>query len=570
MKHTLALIIVLLLTSGGSAATIHVPDDYATIQAALDASVNGDTIIVRAGAYRENIDFLGKEVWLCSEAGSDYTTINGQQNGSGVTFQNGEGPGAVLEGFTITNGSGTIYSSSRTRGGGIYCTNGSSPVIRGNIFTDNFADAGGGISIDHAAASILDNVIEDNRAANRTYSMSAGGGGIHSYHSTALIQGNLITDNIVEGGNAFGGGIRGWYSSTTIKNNTLEFNLASSGGAVALDVDGTAGPSVIEYNVVTANRGDYGGAFSLAFDSTVVSANDIRTNWAEIGGAVSFYESAAELRNCMITLNAAHDSGGAMSCFDGSTPTIVNCTIAFNQAGLRGGAIQCAHETDPTVVNTILWANTAPIGPAIDLVGWPNTALTISYSAVQGGQSGVHVEPGATLNWGSGMISDDPLFAALLHNDYHLTFDSPCRNSGSAAAVPPDLLADNEGDARIYEGAPDMGADEFHPHLYTMGLADPGASMAIRVIGPPAAPVTLGLGSGVRPSPVPTSYGDIFLEQPIQTFTLGAINANGLLTYVSTVPGFWLPGDEKPLQALVGPLGGSGTVLSNLCVVVVE
>jgi len=39
-----------------SAATIYVPDDYATIQAAVDAASTGDTIIVKDGTYSENVD----------------------------------------------------------------------------------------------------------------------------------------------------------------------------------------------------------------------------------------------------------------------------------------------------------------------------------------------------------------------------------------------------------------------------------------------------------------------------------------------------------------------------------
>ena len=40
--------------------TIHVPADQVTIQAAINAASNGDTVVVEPGTYVEKINFLGK------------------------------------------------------------------------------------------------------------------------------------------------------------------------------------------------------------------------------------------------------------------------------------------------------------------------------------------------------------------------------------------------------------------------------------------------------------------------------------------------------------------------------
>jgi len=61
-----------------AAITIHVPADQPTIQAAIDAANNGDTVLVSSGTYKENIDFHGKAITLVSQNGPAATIIDGQ------------------------------------------------------------------------------------------------------------------------------------------------------------------------------------------------------------------------------------------------------------------------------------------------------------------------------------------------------------------------------------------------------------------------------------------------------------------------------------------------------------
>jgi hypothetical protein len=55
----------LMITSAQS-RIINVPSQYTTIQSAINASVNGDTVLVAPGAYRENVIFRGKKIVLTS------------------------------------------------------------------------------------------------------------------------------------------------------------------------------------------------------------------------------------------------------------------------------------------------------------------------------------------------------------------------------------------------------------------------------------------------------------------------------------------------------------------------
>ena len=141
IKPVYALIVLagLALCGSLSAGTLHVPGQYAAIQDAVDAAVNGDTVLVADGVYsgarNRDIDFLGKAIAVKSANGSGKTTIDcGGSSATphrGFIFENGEGPTALLAGFTIVNGyaavPGPYAAPPYGCGGGILCWQKSSP-----------------------------------------------------------------------------------------------------------------------------------------------------------------------------------------------------------------------------------------------------------------------------------------------------------------------------------------------------------------------------------------------------------------------------------------------------------
>src|SRR5438105_6828191 len=137
--------------------TIHVPADQPTIQAAINAAANGDTVLVAPGTYRENINFMGKAITVTSSGGPSVTTIDGGAAGSVVTFTSNEGTNSVLSGFTITNGLGSDNGNGNGGGINIYSA---SPTVKGNVITNNHAGNGdgGGISVTDSSAVIQANV----------------------------------------------------------------------------------------------------------------------------------------------------------------------------------------------------------------------------------------------------------------------------------------------------------------------------------------------------------------------------------------------------------------------------
>ena len=57
-------------------ATLQVPEQYATIQAAIDVVSSGDRIVVAPGTYAENINFSGKNLVLTSVDPNDPEIVN--------------------------------------------------------------------------------------------------------------------------------------------------------------------------------------------------------------------------------------------------------------------------------------------------------------------------------------------------------------------------------------------------------------------------------------------------------------------------------------------------------------
>ncbi len=129
----------LLSQSFAQGVTTNVPMNHTTIQAAIDAALPGDVIVVAAGTYVETIDFKGKGITLRSADGPQVTTIDGSGlSGSVVQCVTGEGADTVLQGFTITGGNAN-------EGGGMF-NSGTSPTVIDCIFTGNTAaDRGGGM-----------------------------------------------------------------------------------------------------------------------------------------------------------------------------------------------------------------------------------------------------------------------------------------------------------------------------------------------------------------------------------------------------------------------------------------
>jgi uncharacterized protein (TIGR03437 family) len=379
-------------TPGLIAGTIRVPADQPTIQAAINSAANGDDILVAAGTYHERINFNGKSIRLHSASGPQATTLDGGGGGAVVTFANNEDAGAIIDGFTIQNGGPN--QGGLDEGGGV-SVEGAAPTIQNNVIQDNHVGyAGGGIGIGFGSPTILNNVIQRNSQNN-----GIGGGGISVRGGTAVIKGNTIVDNQAA---AFGGGLSFWASGqTTIVNNIIMRNRGQDAGGIAF-VNG--GVPVIQQNLIVGNIGTGAGGIS------------------------------------------------------GPMGTILNNTIADNN-GPQGSAIGGFFGPDVVIENNIMQA---PAGQTPVQCGGNGAQPRNNLFYAPGGQLGSSACPGLS---GNGNIVADPLFICPTGGNYRLQPGSPAIDAGDGSVNAPS--SDLDGAPRVVAGKAqgkstiDIGAYEF-------------------------------------------------------------------------------------------------------------
>ena len=263
------LIIMMFCFSHGYATIVHVPTEVLTIQAGIDTTTNGDTVLVQPGTYTENINFNGKNITLRSTGGPEVTIIDGNQMGSCVFIASGENENAVMDGFTLTNGTGS-FSGIAYVGGGIAVINNSSPtltnlIITGNSSTIGSAPSGGGINIGVNSTPYLEGIVVTNNT-------SVWGGGISIYDCSPVMQNVVISNNHATTG---GGGLYiGVDAAPEIRSVEISDNTAES-FAGGIFVSDNSSPLLNEVTVVGNRCPAYGGGLTIIDNCNPVITNSI-------------------------------------------------------------------------------------------------------------------------------------------------------------------------------------------------------------------------------------------------------------------------------------------------------
>lgn len=291
-SHSLPIVLfaTLLSSLAWAGTTIHVPADQPTIQAGMDAAVNGDIVMVSPGTYYEHINFNGKAITVTSSGGPQVTIIDASQSsGATVTFSSGETAKSILSGFTLQNGlpEVSISSSSPTvqgnaigggnstyyYGDGIYSQFGA-PLIQGNLIVGN---PGNGISASSdLGMKVIGNVIgaNGNSGINTQY---AGGldliqqntilensyTGIFYFPSSVGGNGQFI-QNLIYGNGSYGANLQAPF---TMISNTISGNNAGCCGNSGEIWVALNGATTIQNNLIISQGSDQ-GVFCQEDDST--------------------------------------------------------------------------------------------------------------------------------------------------------------------------------------------------------------------------------------------------------------------------------------------------------------
>ncbi len=420
---------------------IHVPGDYPTIQAGINAAAPGDTVLVADGIYHEQVNFLGKKpLMVASEflidndpAHIENTIIDGSQianpdSASVVYFISEEDTTSVINGFTICHGKGTKY----TFESGVDHSRNTSKLgtsIRGGFSgekRETFVDlAGGGIFISGSGAKIINNHITDNHLTDTELEdvQVIDGAGI----ATQIIDSDewvVIGQNVIDNNSifatkfeGFGAGISIGYN-TRIVGNTVSDNIttgtaahAAAGGMGFYQYpDWTEKTAIVEQNLIQDNVSESAGSWANSagvffqaingkFTNNIVEQNVVTAGINTGGGAGLIIFNPVDgflVKNNVFKNNTSNLWAGGFSIEDSeifvNTVLIENNLVINNSA--KSGAGFITFNVPAVLQNNVFLENTAQLyGGAIYLytvnggipVGLINNTISGNSAAYQGG-----------------------------------------------------------------------------------------------------------------------------------------------------------------------------------------
>ena len=393
------------LSSAALADTLFVPAQFPTIQDAINAAADGDTIVVAPGSYFENIDFLSKSIAVTSSGGNGVTTIDGSVGFTSTVNIVATTGTATLSGFTVIAGPGQAdpFNAVLTSGGGVFAqeavveidgciirdanTSGrgggahffdSDVVVSNSVFTNNISDAanantvrGGGVAV---SGSLFVPTVIFNSTVFSNNSAGNNGGGVSVFASSAVLNDCEFTSNAAGVG---GGGLHVLVGDVQVNNTSFSSNTAVNGGGVHMNTDATGVFTTCSFDANTSLPGTdtKGGAFyalgtantdpngEIVIQSSTFT-NNIAIGVAGQGGALyltrgtTVGDAVARVLDSSFTANSAENRGGAAYVVF-TQPVFDGCAFDANTCDLDGGAFYWSSGGGGLIANSTFTNNTA-------------------------------------------------------------------------------------------------------------------------------------------------------------------------------------------------------------------
>lgn len=400
------------------------------IGVALALAEQGDTILVAAGTYTENV-MITQTVTLQGGWNPDFTvrdlaqyttTIVPTDTTQSVVAVQGEfadttAVAPTLDGFTIIGGQADLGSN---HGGGLRIVDSNAIVISNTIKGNSAFLLGGGVWVQRGAPRLQDNRIEDNLSLGS--GQDAFGGGVALENSRAALAGNIVAGNVISGsgygagldvnggtvsltGNTvsengvtvigYGGGIAARNGATILMaGDHIEANHVDFGGGIHAD----GGTLLIQEATIIANRatrnipGQGGGIYML--DSVITVTNStIGGNLTASGGGIYNADSDISVRDSTIISNSAVFDGGGI--YSGGVTTLNHVTVTRNEAGDEGGGLFNSSIGSLVVSQSTIISNTGEDSGGGIAVSGPTTL------------TGVTIRGNSAVVDGGGIFNDD-------------------------------------------------------------------------------------------------------------------------------------------------------------------
>lgn len=458
-----------------SATTLHVtPDgsgDAPTIQAAILAAAEGDTVELAGGVYTEHEILLTSGVTVRSETGEpDGATIDAQGLGPAFLCIDQTVP-LRLTGLTITAGQG--LPGAENGGGGVHCR-ASELVIEDCTFTGNTSQFGGGLGIYDCAPLLERCVFTGNSVSSPQW---AAGGGLFCRDAAPDLRECSFSSNTAfsvqlpgDGGGVFarssqlkatdcsfvgnssgaaGGGLYSYdQDESLLLNCRFEGNTSIAGGGVYLETSLAQAVGCVFVGNTAAN----GGAIYMSHWSyPTARACTFLDNGAapNSGGAIDCWHSSPVLEDCVFQNNSASLDGGAFASNGVCQPDLERCRFIGNTAGQNGGALSGYYSTAVDFRECTLVGNAATgsgggiyyrlSGPLLldrSIIAFSadgeavacseSILLALMCTDIHGNAGGDWV--GCIADWGGVLrnFSADPRFCNAAAGDVFLRPDSPC------------------------------------------------------------------------------------------------------------------------------------------------